>query len=141
VLLIRADHERRQRHDQHGQVVVVRQEERRVDDHHGAQFENPPPALDSGIALAYRLTESIKSFPNWSVFGEITDVWLGKDNNTSEINPNSGGNTIYLTPGARVRLNRNLALTVAPTFPVVQNLDGDQIQAQFKLALTFSISF
>jgi hypothetical protein len=34
-----------------------------------------------------------------------------------------------------------MALTVAPSFPVVQKLDGDQIESRFKLALTFSISF
>jgi hypothetical protein len=97
--------------------------------------------VDAGVALAYRLTESIKTFPNFSAFGEITDVWLGQDKNDGEINPNSGGNTIYLTPGARVRFNQNMALTVAPSFPIVQNLLGDQIESRFKLALTFSFSF
>jgi hypothetical protein len=97
--------------------------------------------LDLGVALAYRLTESIKTFPNWSVFVEANAVWLGKDKDSGEINPNSGGWTVYLTPGARVRFNPHVALTVAPSFPVVQELNGEQIEAEFKLAATLSVSF
>lgn len=97
--------------------------------------------LDLGVALAYRLTESIRSFPNWSVFGEVNAVWLGKDNDDGEINPNSGGWTMYLTPGLRVRLNEHLAFTVAPSIPVLQELNGEQIESQFKLAASMDFSF
>jgi hypothetical protein len=99
--------------------------------------------FDAGAALAYRLTESIKSFPQWRVFGEANYIWLGKDDAGDDegINNNSGGNTLYLTPGVRVRFNEHAALTVAPSFPVWQDLNGDQIESQFKLAVTFSYSF
>jgi hypothetical protein len=97
--------------------------------------------LDLGLALAYRLTESIKSFPNYGIFAETNAVWLGKDDDSGETNPNSGGWTVYLTPGARVRFNKNVALTVAPSFPIVQELNGEQIESRFKLAVTLSFSF
>jgi hypothetical protein len=98
--------------------------------------------FDAGVALAYRLTESIRSFPQWSLFGEATYVWLGKDHDEDAgLNNNSGGNTIYLTPGVRVRFNEKASLTVAPSFPAWQDLQGDQIESQFKLAVTFSYSF
>ena len=96
---------------------------------------------DNGVALAYRLTDSIQQFPNYSVFLEATDIWIGQDDEEHNKNPNSGGNSIYLTPGFRVRFDPHAALTIAPAFPVVQNLMGDQIEAQFKLAITLSISF
>jgi hypothetical protein len=97
--------------------------------------------VDLGVALAYRLTDSIKKFPNWSVFGEANAVWLGKDEDAGEKNPNSGGWTVYLTPGARIRFTKNLALTVAPSYPIVQELNGEQIESRFKLAATLSYSF
>jgi hypothetical protein len=97
--------------------------------------------VDLGVALAYRLTESIQSFPNWSLFAEANAVWLGKDEDAGELNPNSGGWTVYLTPGGRIRFNPNVALTLAPSFPVLQELNGEQIEAQFKLAATLSVSF
>jgi hypothetical protein len=97
--------------------------------------------LDLGVAVAYRLTESIKQFPNYSIFGEVNAVWLGKDKDAGEINPNSGGWTVYLTPGARVRFNENVAFTIAPSIPIVTELNGKQVEAQFKLAATLSFSF
>jgi hypothetical protein len=97
--------------------------------------------VDLGIALAYRINESIRTFPNYSVFVETNAIWLGKDEDGGEKNPNSGGWTVYLTPGARVRFNENLALTVAPSFPLVQELNGEQIETNFKLAATLSYSF
>jgi hypothetical protein len=98
--------------------------------------------FDAGLAVAYRLTESIRSFPQWSVFGEATYLWLGKDHGSeSGLNNNSGGSTLYLTPGVRVRFNETASLTVAPSFPVWQDLEGDQIEAQFKLAVTLTVGF
>jgi len=97
--------------------------------------------IDLGVALAYRLTESIKAFPNYSVFGEANAIWLGKDEDGGEENPNSGGWTLYLTPGARVRFNENVAVTVAPSFPVLQDLNGEQIESRLKLAVMLSFSF
>jgi hypothetical protein len=97
--------------------------------------------VDLGIALAYRLTGNIRRYPNWSVFGEANAVWLGKDEADGEKNPNSGGWTVYLTPGVRVRFTENLALTVAPSFPIVQELNGEQVETGFKLAVALSFSF
>jgi hypothetical protein len=97
--------------------------------------------LDLGVAFAYRLTESIRTFPNYSVFTEANAVWLGKDESAGEKNENSGGWTVYLTPGARVRFSENVALTVAPSFPILQELNGEQIESRFKVAVTLSFSF
>ena len=74
--------------------------------------------VDTGVALAYRLTESIKTFPQFSVFIEANNVWLRKDTDHLEKDPNSGSDTLYLTPGARMRFHQNLAMTVAPSCEV-----------------------
>jgi hypothetical protein len=97
--------------------------------------------LDTGIALAYRLTESVQSFPQYSVFAEVNDVYLFNDRVQDENDPNSGSNTLYITPGFRVRFNPTASLTVAPSFPVIEDLNGDQGKVDFKLAITLSLSF
>jgi hypothetical protein len=98
--------------------------------------------FDTGLALAYRLTEDIGAFPQWSVFAELNGVWVAKDNSLDEgSNPNTGGTTLFLTPGARVRFSQRLALTVAPSVPIAQDLNGDQDKTRFKLATTLSLSF
>ena len=97
--------------------------------------------LDAGVALAYRLTESIQDFPNYSVFVELNDVYLAKDRDHGDLDPNSGSNTLYVTPGFRVRLDPHSALTIAPSFPVYQDVNGDQGKVEFKAALIYSLSF
>jgi len=97
--------------------------------------------FDFGTALAYRLTESIRSFPQYAVFGELTGVWLGKDHSNDEgNNPNSGGTTLYITPGLRVRFNPHWALTGAVSIPIVQDLNGEQIETSYKATLALSWS-
>ncbi len=95
--------------------------------------------IDAGLALAYRLTDKIKNFPQFSVFTEVNDVYLMKDTDHHEKDPNSGSNTVYLTPGGRIRFNKNVSVTVAPSFPVYQVDYGDQGKVRFKMA--FSLSF
>jgi hypothetical protein len=97
--------------------------------------------LDAGLALAYRLTESVKSFPQYSVFAELNDVYLFNDRDHGENDPNSGSNTVYITPGLRVRFSPAASLTVAPSFPVIEDLNGDQGKVDFKLAITLALSF
>ncbi|MBI1852117.1 MAG: transporter [Planctomycetes bacterium] len=97
--------------------------------------------LDSGVALAYRRTESLKTFPQCSVFGELSDVYLQKDTDHGDRDVNTGSNTVYLSPGLRFRFSDNLAVTVAPAFPVIQHLNGEQGRVEFKLALAISFAF
>jgi hypothetical protein len=97
--------------------------------------------FDAGLAAAYRLTESIRSFPQYSVFTELNLVWLGEDEDEEGHNPNSGGTTIYVSPGARVRFNEALGLTLAVGVPIVQSLNGDQVESRLKAAIMFSWSF
>ena len=96
--------------------------------------------IDAGVALAYRLTDKIKDFPQFSVFAEANDVYLMKDTDHHEKDANSGSNTVYLTPGGRIRFNKNVGLTVAPSFPVYQVDYGDQGKVRFKMAVSLSFS-
>ena len=97
--------------------------------------------LDVGAALAYRITEQIDQFPQVSVFGEALMVFLQKDRDNGESDPNSGSATVYLSPGLRLRFTKNLAFTVAPAFPVFQQVNGDQGKVEFKTSISMSLSF
>jgi hypothetical protein len=97
--------------------------------------------FDFGTAIAYRITESIKTFPQYSVFGEFTGVWLGEDDSDEEgENPNSGGTTLYISPGLRIRFNEQWSLTTAISVPVMQDLNGEQIETTYKATLAVSWS-
>ena len=96
--------------------------------------------IDAGVALAYRLTDKIKDFPQVGVFGELNNVYLIKDSSHRQSDPNSGSDTLYVTPGARIRFAKNLAMTIAPSFPIYQHDNGDQGKVRFKMAVSMSFS-
>jgi hypothetical protein len=97
--------------------------------------------FDAGVALAYRITKSIKSFPQFSVFAEVNNVYLTHDEDHGVRDPNSGSDTLYVTPGLRVRFNPTMALTLAPSIPVFEHLNGDQGRVDYKIAASLSIAF
>ena len=90
--------------------------------------------LDTSIAFAYRFTESVRDYPQVSVFGEVTNVYIGKDESDEEgNNPNSGGNTLFLTPGVRLRFTEQVSFSLAPSIPVLQDLNGNQLETDFRV--------
>jgi hypothetical protein len=97
---------------------------------------------DLGLALAYRLTDDIKELPNLSLFGEVLGVWIGKDHSSAEgNNPNSGGWTMYLSPGVRCRFTQRLSTTVAVLLPVLQDLNGSQVKQEFRITAGVTWTF
>jgi hypothetical protein len=95
---------------------------------------------DAGLALAYRLTEDVQAPHNWSVFGELTGVWLGKDEEDGESNEDSGGTTLYLSAGARDRISELFAVSLAPAVAVLQDVNGEQVETDWKVALTLTLT-
>jgi len=96
--------------------------------------------FDLGLALAWRLTESIQSFPNASVSAEVLGTWIGKDDDDGDTNENSGGTVVYFAPGFRERFSPALSLAVAPAFPIAQDPNGDQVDTDAKLAVSLDWS-
>jgi hypothetical protein len=96
---------------------------------------------DLGLALAYRLTEDVQAPNNWSVFGELNGVWLGEDEEGGVSMESSGGETVYLTLGVRDRLDQHWALSLAPAVPILQDVNGEQVETEWRvgLALTFTL--
>lgn len=88
--------------------------------------------LDTGIALSSRVTEAHDS-PGVSLFGEVNHVWLGKDKSDEGPNQNSGGTSLFLTGGLRLDLGKHLTLTVAPSLPLYQDSNGEQVEVSYKL--------
>jgi len=96
---------------------------------------------DLGLALAYRITEDVRAPNNWSLFGELNGVWLDKDEEDGEANDNSGSSTLYLTLGVRDRINDHMALSLAPAVPIYQDVNGEQVETDWRvgLALTWTL--
>jgi hypothetical protein len=95
---------------------------------------------DLGLAFNYRLTEDVRAAHNWSVFGELNGIWLGKDEEEGEANKNSGGETLYLSVGLRERINEHLSWTLAPALPILQDVNGEQVEADWRIGLGLTLS-
>ena len=96
---------------------------------------------DAGLALAWRATEDVKSFPNLSFSAEVLGVWVGKDESGGVKNENSGGTSVFLAPGVRERFNENVSLALSIGLPLSQNLNGEQVETDWKAALTLGFAF
>jgi hypothetical protein len=97
--------------------------------------------FDAGVALAYRLTKDIERFPQFSLFVETNVRHLQPSEVGGEEHPNTGGTALLISPGARIRFSRHAAFSVAPHLPVVQDLEGEQLETAFKLTAAFTLSF
>lgn len=95
--------------------------------------------LDLGLAVAHRLSGGGAAEPGWTVFGEALAVVLSKDEEGSAANENSGGTILFLSPGVRYRCQNGVAIALAPSIPVSQDWNGEQIKTDLKL--TFTVSF
>lgn len=95
---------------------------------------------DLGLALAYRLTEDVQAPNNCSVFGELNGTWLGEDVERGASNENSGGQTLYLSLGLRDRINAHTALSLAPAVPILQDVNGEQVETDWRIGLALSFS-
>jgi len=93
---------------------------------------------DLGVALAYRLTEDVKAPNNWSVFGELNGIWLDKDVMLGVENENSGSTTVYLALGLRDRITDQLAVSLAPSVPILQDVNGEQVESDWRVGVTLT---
>lgn len=97
--------------------------------------------IDAGLAFAYRFTEDINHFPQWTAFAETNLRYLLKSKDGGERDPNTGGTVLFVTPGIRALLNKNLAVTISSPIPTWQNLNGEQLKTSYKINAGVTISF
>jgi hypothetical protein len=88
--------------------------------------------LDTGLALSCQVSDSHNTLPRLSFFGELNHIWLDKDESAEGRNGNSGGTSLFLTGGIRLALGNYLTFTVAPSVPLYQASNGDQVEVDYK---------
>jgi outer membrane putative beta-barrel porin/alpha-amylase len=97
--------------------------------------------VDAGLALAYRLIEDVESAFQPSLFAELNFRHLFKSEEDGERDPNTGGSALFATPGVRARFGQHVSLTVAAPIPVYQDLNGEQLETDFKLLGVLTLEF
>lgn len=88
--------------------------------------------LDVGVALGWRPASVERSTLTLGLLGSL----LSKDQEDGMDMQDSGGDTLYLAPGLRTLFGERWALTCSAAFPLVQDLNGEQIEADAKFSVS-----
>lgn len=62
---------------------------------------------------------------------EIIGEYAGKDNIAGLVDQNSGGNSIYLSPGLRVNMNTAISCYLGVSIPLIQYYYGTQVKNEY----------
>ena len=71
---------------------------------------------------------------------ELNGVWMGRARDHGQRVADSGGHTLFLSPGLQVATLRWIA-ELSIQIPVVQNLHGDQLEADYVVVVSVRIPF
>lgn len=96
--------------------------------------------MDLGFSTAYQIIPRNK-YPNVAPVGEISIKYLFRDEQNGKDERNSGGTTVFLSPGVRVGITPRCGVGTSVSFPVFQNLLGEQQETDFKVIVSVNYSF
>ncbi|MCF6155156.1 MAG: transporter [Candidatus Brocadia sp.] len=96
--------------------------------------------IDWSFATAYQIIPKNK-YPNFAPVGELNTRYLFRDEQNGRNEHDSGGTTVFLSPGVRVGITPHCGVGTSVSFPVFQNLLGEQQETDFKIVVGVSYSF
>lgn len=94
-------------------------------------------SLNSGLAIGYRLYPSeYMTFKEkvLNAYLELNGSWNAKSVVRSEVDENSGGVALFLSPGLQWVFQTNLLAEVSIQLPIYQRLNGTQLGNSFSVA-------
>jgi hypothetical protein len=97
--------------------------------------------LDAGAALGWRIIGAAKTFPQVSLQAEANVRSVSRSKAQGVDDENTGGTVLFLSPGARIRFTEHAALSVGVQLPILQDLNGDQLETAFRFTSSVNISF
>lgn len=119
----------------------------------GAQDTDLGDLLAYNLALSYRLEKTVHAHAEgahaggthvpltWDLVLEANGESRRKQQVDGTEDPSSGGHTVFLSPGVRLTVAEAYAAFLSWGFPVVQNLNGEQHDTEWRLIGGASASF
>ncbi len=77
----------------------------------------------------------------WDYVLELNGSWRDKEHTAGVENPNSGGNIVFLSPGVRFFRDNGWGGSLSLGIPVVTDLNGIQVEPDYRLTATVGKSF
>jgi hypothetical protein len=95
------------------------------------------PGSSLNLNLGFRYLESEKFTPQIQINARVSN----KDSGNNATPDDSGGKTIYLSPGMTFHINKKLNLYTFLQLPVYQNLNGYQLAPKYIVSIGTSFQF
>ncbi len=113
-------------------------------------FNNEANNFEFGDVFKYNLAYQKRIWPSilpdrgiynqWNAVLELNGVYEEKSESGGNDVASSGGNTVYLSPGIQFVTKRAVA-EFSFLYPVIQDLNGSQLETDYSLALSFRYNF
>lgn len=97
--------------------------------------------LDAATSLAWRVCGDAKSYPQVSLVAEATLRHVQKSKEGGEDDDDTGGTVLFLSPGVKISFTERLAASVGVQLPVIQNVNGSQVETSFRVMTGLSFAF
>ncbi len=107
----------------------------------GAQDRKSGDEFRYSLGTSYALRKFGK-YPNLSIVAELNNIWMLRDHSRKEDKVfDSGGTTIFVTPGLSADITRNISAFWAISTPIYQNLGGEHEELKIRILAGVNIHF
>ena len=72
---------------------------------------------------------------------ELNGMWQDRQKTARLIDPNSGGNTVYISPGIRYAGGKNWNTALSIGTPIVKDMNGYQTPPDYRITYRLVFSF
>ncbi|MGE5892434.1 MAG: transporter [bacterium] len=104
----------------------------------GTQNTDLGDAFAYNLALAYPV---LRNGARLAVILEANGIYRQKEEIDGVKDVNSGGNTIFLAPGFRFSLDNRFSAYASLGFPIVEDLNGDQNETNYRTVFGINVVF
>jgi len=114
----------------------------------GAQSTDLGDVFGYNLAASYRLGGARPPSPydleqahNWDLVMELNGEWRDREQIHDTDQGDSGGNVVYLSPGVRYLNGGGWSLALSLGVPVVQDLNGTQVEPDYRVISSAHVAF
>jgi hypothetical protein len=97
--------------------------------------------LDLGACLGWRVCGDAQSFPQVSLVAETTLRHVARSVDAGVTNANTGSTVLFVSPGIKAAFSPKMSANLGVQIPIVQHLNGRQVETQFRLITAINIAF